>query len=151
MPSLAMQSKPVRASLAPNVPMRSQLRSLVVSPELETRKPLLRALESLKVDVVVCGRREQAEDALSRASFDIVFCDEHLPDGSYADLIQGEHWDEKAPRVIVTTTHGDWDLYFQALTKGAFDVIRCPYYATDIEMALIRVLRDGDAAACATA
>lgn len=142
MASLAIQPKPVRANLAPDAPMHSQLRSLVVSSELETRKPLLRALESLKVDVVVCGRRLQAEDALSRTSFDVVFCDECLPDGSYADLIHGGHWD-KTPRLIVTTTHGDWDLYFQALAKGAFDVIRCPYYATDIEMALIRVLRDG--------
>ena len=151
MPSPATQVRPLRTNIAPEAPIQSQIRSLVVSAELEIRRPLLQTLESLKIDVVVCSRRLHAEEALSKSSFDVVFCDERLPDGSYTDLIGRDHWGRKIPRVIVTTKDGDWDLYFQALAKGAFDVIRCPCYATDVEMALIRVLREGDASACASA
>ena len=142
MMSPAPQIKSFRANLTPNAPVRPQIRALVVSGDLEIRKPLLRTLESLKVDVVSCGRRLQAQEALSKSSFNVVFCDEHLPDGSYLDLIRGDDWGNKIPRVVVTTRNGDWDLYFQALAKGAFDVIRCPCYATDVEMMLIRVLRE---------
>jgi len=28
------------------------------------------------------------------------------------------------------------------MTKGAFDVIRAPWYATDVEMAVLRALRE---------
>jgi hypothetical protein len=49
-----------------------------VSAELEIRRPLLRTLESLKIDVVVCSRRLQVEEALSKSSFDVVFCDERF-------------------------------------------------------------------------
>jgi len=151
MPSPATQVRSLRTNTVPDAPIQSQIRSLVVSAELEVRKPLLRTLESLKIDVVVCCRRLQAEEALSKGSFDVVFCDERLPDGSYTDLLHPDHWDGKIPRVIVTTKDGDWDLYFQALAKGAFDVIHCPCYATDVEMMLIRVSREGDASACASA
>ena len=136
--------QPIRVNVAPDVPEQTQLRALVVSCELELRKGLVRTLESLKTDVVVCGRVVQAEEVLSGVPFDVVFCDEHLPDGSYADLIHADRRQKVTP-VIVTTTHGDWELYFSALSRGAFDVIRCPCRPTDVEMALIRVSREGEA------
>jgi hypothetical protein len=63
------------------------VRALVVSPRLEVRKPLVQVLESLSADVVTCSTRAQADEVLSHQSFEVVFCDEHLPDGSFADLI----------------------------------------------------------------
>jgi DNA-binding NtrC family response regulator len=77
---------------------------------------------------------------LARQEVDLVFCDEYLPDGSYSDLIHSNHWNHKIPRVVVTTRHGDWDLYFEALRKGAFDITRSPWHATDVEMLLIHAL-----------
>jgi DNA-binding NtrC family response regulator len=115
------------------------------------RKPLLRTLESLGVDLVVCSRVSDAEESLLKLPVDLVFCDEHLPDGGYAHLIHAHHSENCIPRVVVTTRHGDWDLYFHALAKGAFDVIRCPCNATDVEMVIIRALREGDAFATASA
>jgi DNA-binding NtrC family response regulator len=125
--------------------VQHQIRSLVVSSELENRRPLVRILGGLGADVVVCSRLTEAEEILSRTSFDAVFCDELLPDGPYSDLIHAEHLDARVPRIIVTSRHGEWDLYFQALAKGAFDVIRCPCHATDVEMILIRISRGGEA------
>lgn len=107
---------------------------------MEVRRPLLRTLEALSVDVIVCSTRAQAEEVLSRQAVEIVFCDEHLPDGSYCELIHG------IPRVVVITRTGEWEFYFEATSKGAFDVIRSPWYATDVELAVIRALRDQDQA-----
>jgi DNA-binding NtrC family response regulator len=125
-----------------NVPLRRQIRVLIVSPLIEVRRPLLRALEKLSTDVVVCSTRAQAEEVLSRRAVEVAFCDEHLADGAYQDLIHAEHFDHRIPRVVVTTRTGDWELYFAALAKGAFDVIRSPWHATDVEMVVIRALRE---------
>jgi DNA-binding NtrC family response regulator len=122
------------------------IRALVVSPQLEVRKVLVRVLEALSTDVISCSTQLQAEEVLSLQSVEVVFCDENLPDGSYADLIHPNHWDHKIPRVIVATRTGEWEFYFEALRKGAFDVVRCPWYATDVEMSVIRALREEDQA-----
>jgi DNA-binding NtrC family response regulator len=119
--------------------------ALVVSPRLEVRKPLVYVLESLSADVVTCSTCAQAEEVLSHQSFEVVFCDEHLPDGSFADLIHADHYEHKIPRVIVATSTGEWEFYFEAMRRGAFDVVRCPWYATDVEMTVIRALHEEEA------
>ena len=63
------------------------VRALVVSSQLESRQPLVRTLEAIPADVIACSNRLQAEEVLSQQAFEIVFRDEHLPDGSYADLL----------------------------------------------------------------
>jgi DNA-binding NtrC family response regulator len=109
---------------------------------MEIRRPLLRTLEALSADVIVCSTRMQAEEVCSKQAVDVIFCDEHLPDGSYCDLLDTRHYDHKIPRVVVATRTGEWDLYFEAVGKGAFDVIRSPWHATEVEMALIRAMRE---------
>ena len=151
MPSLHTVSRPSRVLASQTngsatVPLR-RIRALLVSPDMEVRRPLLRTLEALSADVIVCSTRAQAEEVLSTQTVEIVFCDECLPDGSYCDLIHSFDSDHGIPRVAVTTRTGEWELYFEATTKGAFDVIRSPWYATDVEMAVIRALREQDHAA----
>lgn len=126
--------------------LQRHVRALVVSPRLEVRKPLLRVLESISADVISCSTRAQAEEVLCRQAFDVVFCDEHLADGSYADLIHAGYYEGKIPRVVVATRVGEWEFYFEALRKGAFDVVRAPWYATDVEMTVIRALHEEEAA-----
>jgi DNA-binding NtrC family response regulator len=147
MASLAAITQPLSEKLlrllcdTPLLPVR-HVRALVVSSQLEVSKPLLQTLESLRIDTIVCGGLVQAEEVLSKQTVDVVFCDDYLPDGSYSDLVRPEHWGDRVPRVVVTTRTGDWDLYFDALGKGAFDVIQCPCYAKDVEMTIVRVLRE---------
>src|SRR5438270_5332993 len=66
------------------------VRALVVSPHLEVRQPLLRTLATLSIDVITCSTVAQAKEFLQRDTVDIVFCDEHLPDGQYSDLVHLE-------------------------------------------------------------
>jgi len=150
MPSLSAQTRPssllaTRTNDSAAIALQ-HVRALLVSPHMEVRRPLLRTLEGLSVDVIVCSTRAQAEEVLSRQAVDIVFCDEHLPDGSYCELIHSFGRDHGIPRVVVITRTGEWELYLHATTKGAFDVIRSPWYATDVELAVIRAMRDQDQA-----
>jgi two-component system C4-dicarboxylate transport response regulator DctD len=121
------------------------VRALVVSSELEVRKPLLRSLQRLQVDTIVCADLREAEEVLSEHFVGVVFCDDRLPDGWYSDLLRPSRSRSKAPRIVVTTRTGDWELYFEALEKGAFDVIQSPCYSTHVEMTIARLLRDEEA------
>jgi len=121
------------------------VRALVVSSELEVRKPLLRSLQWLQVDAIVCADLREAEEALAEHCVDVVFCDDRLPDGSYSDLLGPSRSRSKALRIVVTTRTGDWELYFEALGKGAFDVIQSPCYSTHVEMTITRILREEEA------
>jgi DNA-binding NtrC family response regulator len=122
------------------------VRALLVSPRLEVRKALLQVLDSLSADVTCCLNRGQAEEVLAHQRFEVVFCDEHLPDGSYCDLIHSDHFEHRIPRVIVATRVGEWEFYFEALSKGAFDVVRAPWYATDVEMTVNRAVHEEEVA-----
>jgi DNA-binding NtrC family response regulator len=134
------------SSPAQTIPiLQRYVRALLVTSRLEVRKPLLQILESFSTDVICCSTLAQAEEVLERQSFEVVFCDECLPDGSYSDLIHPNHFERKIPRVIVATRVGEWELYLEALRKGAFDVVRSPWHATDVEMTVIRALRDEEA------
>lgn len=117
------------------------VRALLVSPEWEVRRVIVRILEGIGIDMVTCSTTTAAEEALFNQPFDVVFCDEYLPDGSYADLLLPNRW-ESNPRVIVVTRVGEWDLYIDALSKGAFDVVRAPWHAADVEIAVLHALRD---------
>jgi DNA-binding NtrC family response regulator len=121
------------------------IRALLVTPHLEVRQHLVRTLNALRVDVVACSTVSQAQEVLCANAVDIIFCDDHLADGRYSDLLQTIQPNGATPRVVVTTRTGEWELYFEAVGKGAFDVIRCPWHATDVEMVVLRALREAAA------
>jgi DNA-binding NtrC family response regulator len=145
MASLSTQIQP-RALLSQTkhncLTLKRHVQALVVVSHLEDRQPLVRILEAIPADVIACSSRSQAEEVLSRRAFEIVFCDERLPDGRYSDLLHFNRSDNKIPRVVVLTRSGDWELYLEAVNKGAFDVIRTPGYPTDVEMTVIRAVHE---------
>ena len=146
MPSLHTQARASSVFVSNNNAAVSlqRIRVLLVSHNMDVRRTLVRTLELLSADVVVCSTRAQAEEVLSRQAVEIVFCDEHLLDGSYCDLIRSFGSDGEIPRVVLLTRTGEWELYFEATSKGAFDVIRSPWYATDLELAVIHACREQD-------
>jgi DNA-binding NtrC family response regulator len=126
-------------------PLQRGVRVLILSPYPEIRQSLRRTLEALSADVTVCSNREQGEEALSRQAFDLVFCDSYLPDGAYSDLIHSDqHWAHRTPRVAVIVRKGDQELHLGALRKGAFAVLQWPGCITDVELALLRAMREED-------
>jgi DNA-binding NtrC family response regulator len=67
-----------------------------------------------------------------------LFCDEHLSEGCFSDLISPDIPDRKVPRVVVTIRTGEWDKYLQMMRLGAYDVLRCPFCPTDVEFVVLR-------------
>jgi DNA-binding NtrC family response regulator len=90
---------------------------------------------------VVCSNRAQAEEVLSRQSFELIFCDAHLSDGSYVELIHGTSRACPGSRIVVTVRERDSEFNTNAAARGAFAVVRWPGFATDIELTLLRAMR----------
>jgi DNA-binding NtrC family response regulator len=120
---------------------QDEFRILIVSADLESRRKVSKILEALSVDTICCSTLTQAAEVLLLQSPQLIFCDENLPDGCYADLLESKHPGSRSRRMVVLTRTGEWDLYMVATRRGAFDVIRDPWCPTDIELSLIRALR----------
>jgi DNA-binding NtrC family response regulator len=142
MPHIETRPGPVRPFHAHTNAQQSNVRVLILSPQPELRRSLRKALESLSMDVTLCSNCKQGEEVLSKQSFELVFCDSYLPDGSYADLIHPFHWAHKTPRVVVVVRKGERELHLDALKKGAFAVVEWPGYVTDVELAVLRAMRE---------
>jgi DNA-binding NtrC family response regulator len=130
--------------------LQEQLTILVVSGNLESRRQVSNILEALSVQVIPCSTVAQTEQLLSHQHPNLIFCDERLPDGSYGDVLELK-LAGKLPPVVVLTRNGEWELYMDATQRGAFDVIRSPWCPTDIELSLIRGVREEKRKLAATA
>jgi DNA-binding NtrC family response regulator len=125
-----------------NVEAEREWNALIVSASMENRKALLRILEGLPVDTFVVATIEQAQEVLSRHSIDLICCEESLPDGSYRQLLQPTTAKNKLTRFVVMLRTGEWDEYLEAMRLGVTDVLRCPPQPIEVELVLIRVVRE---------
>jgi len=121
--------------------MSEQWNVLVASSSMEDRASLMHILDNLSVNVISCSKLNQAQEVLARQEVPLVFCDERLSDGCYRDLL-ASGGSRKAPRVVVTIRTGEWDEYLDAMRQGAFDAIRFPLQPTDVELVVLRAMRE---------
>ena len=61
---------------------------LVTSSRVEDRRALMNILDGLPINVFSSSTVKQAEEVMSQKKLALVFCDEHLPDGSYRELFR---------------------------------------------------------------
>jgi DNA-binding NtrC family response regulator len=116
---------------------------LVACAEMGNRNSLIRMLEGMSVSVFSCSTLSQAKEMLSSQKIELVFCDENLSDGSFRDLLRANQiWIGK-PHIVVIVDHAEWGEYMEAVQLGVFEVIYSPLYPTDVELAVIRAMRDG--------
>ncbi len=121
---------------------RNEFTALIVSADLEGRRKINKILEALSIDCISCSTLNQAAEVLLLQNPQLIFCDEDLPDGCYADLLVSKRPEGSPRRIVVLAGTGEWDLYLAATRRGAFDVIRSPWCPTDIELSVIRAVRD---------
>lgn len=131
--------------------MQTQFDVLVVSASIEDRKALIKVLESLSGNVFSCSNLAQARDVIAHRPMNLVFCDEHLPDGSYRDMVELLRNRDISLPVVVTTHVGEWKEYLEATELGAFDMIPFPLRPTDVELTVIRAMRGEELKAAAAA
>ncbi len=115
---------------------------LVASSDLESRRNLIQTLTRQGLDPVGAATLADCEDVLAKERVGLVFCDRHLADGTYRDLLDRVKMRPDKVRVVVTSRHPDWDEYLEAMRCGAFDVIGSPCRPTDVEWMVIQAKRD---------
>jgi DNA-binding NtrC family response regulator len=112
--------------------------ALIVSALPGHLKTLIGVLDACSARVVVAFSLRQAKGALSLQSFGITFCDEYLSEGSYRDLLSAHN----GLKLVLMLLSGDWPEYVEAMQRGAFDVLRCPLQAAEVEGVLVRATTD---------
>ena len=98
-------------------------------------------VEGMSIGIFSCSTLSQAKEVLSSQRIELVFCDEHLSDGSFRDLLREyEAW-IGTPHIVVIVSLREWPEYPEALQPGDFEVITSPLHPTDVELAVIRAMR----------
>jgi len=109
---------------------------VVISADLENRHTIAETLARLEVDSICISTvgqyREVAENEIK-----LVFCDVHLPDGDYRDVVAATGSAKKAPNVVIMAKQLNSDNYHQAKLSGIFEAIPTPCRPTDIEWMVI--------------
>lgn len=120
---------------------------LVVSADLESRRSLVTILEGLCSQVMACSTVGQVTELFHTQTPNMIFSEDRLPDGAYADVLGVLRSRELSVPLVVMTRTGEWDLYTEATRLGALNVIRSPWLPTDVELNVIRGLRESTAGA----
>ncbi len=95
---------------------------------------------------VACANTLKAAlDEASSGSYDVVFLDINMPDGSGLDRIQDFRQMRSAPEVIIITGVGSLDDPEIAMKNGARDYIEKSSSIKEITLTLLRALRDREA------
>jgi DNA-binding NtrC family response regulator len=115
---------------------------LVVSSRIENKNTLLGALHELPVSTFAVATIEHAFEVLLSSPIDLVFCEENVTDGSYRELLSAMHASNKMTPFVLILCTGKWEECLEAVRLGAADVLRCPLEPTDINLTLVRAMRD---------
>jgi DNA-binding NtrC family response regulator len=86
---------------------------------------------------VICDSLTDARSHLDGQTFQLVLCDDELPDCNLRTSLKVLSSATNGIPVIVLSHLADWDAYMKALSAGAFDYIACPPERTETE----RILR----------
>ena len=115
---------------------------VVVSSDLENRRHLSHILERQGLDPICVATLRECHESLAKTRVGVVFCDTHVADGTYQELLAAYRLTDRKPRVVVTSRGADWEEFKEAMRWGAFDIISSPCRPTDVEWMLIQAQRD---------
>lgn len=115
---------------------------VVASSDLESRRGLTSILNRQGLDPISISSFAECRQLIEKDRVGLVFCDRHLADGDYRDILNASRVATGKVRVVVTSKHADWDEYLEAMRLGAFDVIASPCRPTDVEWMVIQAKRD---------
>jgi DNA-binding NtrC family response regulator len=116
--------------------------TVVVSSDIERRRHLADILIRQGADPICVSSVRECKETLSQRHAGLIFCDEHLADGSYKDILAAYRLSDNKPRLVVTSQLADWELFKEAMRRGAFDVIGAPCRPTDVEWMMIQAQRE---------
>ena len=114
---------------------------LVVDDENTTTDALQLLLSDNGYDVIVASTAKEAETALARRWFDLVFLDLRLPDADGIELLK--HIKLIAPEieVVLMTAHGSLEITIEAIKRGAFYYLEKPFTFEQVLLLAERALQ----------
>jgi DNA-binding NtrC family response regulator len=122
---------------------------LVIASDPETRKALSSILQTQGLKSVQASQLSEGRAMLESQPVGMVFCERHLADGTYLDLLPAAQTKSGNVPVVVTSRLADWDEYLEALRHGAVDLIATPCKKSDVTSALAQALSEKSAAVSA--
>jgi DNA-binding NtrC family response regulator len=111
---------------------------LVISTETEHQERINEALHRCGLTSISCKKFDEARDFLARQKFEVVLCQDTLPDGDFRDVVAAV----SPTPVVVLSRFAEWDHYLAALRDGAFEYISCPPDSGETERIVWLALRD---------
>ena len=115
---------------------------LIVASRLENKDRLLSVLDGLPVTTCAVPKIEQAIEVLSSSPIDLIFCEERVTDGFYGELLAAVHRQNLMIRFVLILCTGKWEECIEAMRLGVTDVLQCPLEPSDINLTLVRTMRD---------
>jgi DNA-binding NtrC family response regulator len=116
---------------------------LVIASDPETRTALSSILQTEGLKSVHASQLSEGRALLATQRVGMVFCERHLADGSYLDLLPAAQTNRSGNvPVVVTSRLADWDEYLEALRHGAVDLIASPCKKSDVTSALAQVRQE---------
>jgi DNA-binding NtrC family response regulator len=103
---------------------------LIVSTDIETCRALASVLSQWGLEPNCCSTVSEAVEFIAAQPLPLIFCEDHLPDGSFRDILRAAKAAITKIRVVVTTRNG---CRSEAFRLGAFNVISCPCHSADVQ------------------
>ncbi len=100
------------------------------------RKNLEQILRQRHYDVAAASTIAEAQEYLSRDTFDLMFVDLRLPDGEGTDLLRQLQSRPQKPLVVMVTGFGSVESAVSCMRDGAFDYLIKPFSPDQIEFTL---------------
>ncbi len=117
---------------------------LIIDDDEGMCKMLTGMVEDMGHYAAHCLSLKDGLDEALATSYDVVFLDVRMPDGSGLDILPKIRQTHSAPEVIIVTGHGDPDGAEIAIKNGAWDYLQKPISPKKILLPLSRVLRHRD-------
>ncbi len=112
---------------------------LIVDDEDGMRRLLSRVLVKQGYQVETAGAGSEAMAFVSRASFDLVITDIHMPGMGGLELLEELRSFDPALPVVVITAYGTVESAVQALRSGAYDYLTKPFETDEIKLVVEKV------------
>jgi CheY-like chemotaxis protein len=119
-------------------------RVIIVCADLHKRQVIEVAVRGWTEDVVYCALLREAQEKLGHSNTPtIVFCEQHLSDGSYGDLLVSLRRGPRKTRVVVMMPGTNPEAEYQeAMQQGAFQVMMSPYRHDDARWMVIQAVQE---------
>jgi len=116
-------------------------RILIIDDDDSFSDMLSGMVERASHDPVRAATLGEGLEKLSESSYEVVFLDIHLPDGSGLDILQGIKESPSSPEIIIITGFDESGAAELALKNGVWDYIKKPSSIKDMQLALLRALQ----------